>query len=807
MGRINDKERFNLTTWIKITLPIFCLGILSGCVSLIDFETTQNISQDIVATISPEHTVGQSLVSKRPNFNGINLWFRTSKSNIQVTVSLYHSPGERIPLQQITIQAVDGINKVEFDSQSSLPGQSYFIQLTVSQGEIQILGRNEDNYSGGTAYIDSLPIDGDLGFQATYDYEIQGVFADIRDLVSLWNLFLPLSFLLFIPGWVLLDMSTQRIALDIGEQIALSLGLSIAITPLVMVWSSVFGFKWSSASLWAISLVILLIFIWRIALAVTVTNIKGKLTSIHQNFSYSTLLLIAIFILSLFVRFAMVRDVVVPPWVDSVHHSLFTKKIIEMGGIPENYLPHIPIEGSKYHIGYHSLLASFVWLTGLEVPQGMLIFGQVMNAFSVFSVYLFSQVIVKDKRSSLIAALITGLLSLMPAYYVSWGRYTQLTGLLVLPTALYWIASNPSSDKRKFAIFLGGLSLSGLFLIHYRVAIFLACLVLAKWISIMYKKNLSKWKDLADSISTTVLIGLVFILLALPWLIPTMKEFVIPLQFIWKSRHQEFQDIHWDYLTPVFGTGIMVTAILGLILGWIMRRKFSLSLIIWVLLLIGVANPGYFHLPFPGGMINQSSVDIMLFMPLSVLSGFFTSQVIILIQRILANQVQFFRSTIFVIIGFLLAISGARLLLQSINPITILFKDQDRNGIKWISENIPLSETIVINPAPWGYGLYMGQDAGFWISPMTNHRTIPPNVMYGLSLEEVLAVNKYMEEITPLGESPRELWELFKRNDLQYIYIGSRGGILSPSSLVESNLFETLYHEGNNWVFKTIIDP
>jgi hypothetical protein len=206
-------------------------------------------------------------------------------------------------------------------------------------------------------------------------------------------------------------------------------------------------------------------------------------------------------------------------------------------------------------------------------------------------------------------------------------------------------------------------------------------------------------------------------------------------------------------------------------------------------------------------MINQPSVDIMLFMPLSVLSGFFTNQVVIFIQRILANQKQFFRSTLFVILGFLLAISGAKQLLQSINPLTILFREQDRSGINWIRENIPIDETIVINPAPWGYGLFMGQDAGFWISPMTNHRTIPPNVMYGLSLDEVLAMNKYMEEITPLGDSPGELWELFKRNDLKYIYIGSRGGILSPSSLVESNLFDTLYHKDNNWVFKTISDP
>ncbi len=63
----------------------------------------------------------------------------------------------------------------------------------------------------------------------------------------------------------------------------------------------------------------------------------------------------------------------------------------------------------------------------------MLLLGQVFNALSVLAVYLLATSLTKDRLAGLFAALVTGFLSSMPAYYASWGRYTQLVGLLVLP--------------------------------------------------------------------------------------------------------------------------------------------------------------------------------------------------------------------------------------------------------------------------------------------------------------------------------------------------------------------------------------
>ena len=68
----------------------------------------------------------------------------------------------------------------------------------------------------------------------------------------------------------------------------------------------------------------------------------------------------------------------------------------------------------------------------------MLILGQVLNALMIFPVYLLTNKLVKDKTAGIVAAFIIGLITVMPAYYTSWGRYTQLAGLLVLPTTIVW---------------------------------------------------------------------------------------------------------------------------------------------------------------------------------------------------------------------------------------------------------------------------------------------------------------------------------------------------------------------------------
>ena len=75
-------------------------------------------------------------------------------------------------------------------------------------------------------------------------------------------------------------------------------------------------------------------------------------------------------------------------------------------------MPHTYPEADYYHFGFHSALSSFIWLTGYEIHDGMLIFGQVLNAMIVFAVYLLAKTLTKNRRAALTAALIAGVFTL-----------------------------------------------------------------------------------------------------------------------------------------------------------------------------------------------------------------------------------------------------------------------------------------------------------------------------------------------------------------------------------------------------------
>ena len=120
----------------------------------------------------------------------------------------------------------------------------------------------------------------------------------------------------------------------------------------------------------------------------------------------------------------------------------------------------------------------------------------------------------------------------------------------------------------------------------------------------------------------------------------------------------------------------------------------------------------------------------------------------------------------------------------------------------WIKANVPEDETIVINPTGWGYGLYMGNDGGYWISPLTGRVTIPSNALYGQNKEKRVSTNQFVEALLPIGEDATKIYDLLQKYGYDYIYIGERGGVLSPQALSESPYFMVLYNSQNTWIFK-----
>ena len=223
--------------------------------------------------------------------------------------------------------------------------------------------------------------------------------------------------ILLIPGavWLLLFKQDQR---DLPEKIADSIAISISLMAIIAMLFF-FGDQFFSGTL-ILSLFILLD-------GITIFFLIKKRVLNWRNLAWFAGTALVVLLVIAF-RFYQAKDLVFPAWVDSVHHVLITKKIIETGGLPLTLAPELNVP-LYYHYGFHIVAALFSGISRLEPAQAVLWLGQVINALVVLGIYRLGKSIFKKVTPALLAALLVGFAFQMPAYYVTWGRYTLLTGL------------------------------------------------------------------------------------------------------------------------------------------------------------------------------------------------------------------------------------------------------------------------------------------------------------------------------------------------------------------------------------------
>ena len=790
--------------------------------TLKDPESSQEHRGDIVASVNPGQVVGQSFVSRRSGLNGVELWLGlgadSEPTNGNLQVELYHTPQAEGPLLSLPVSfqtiADNATISIPIPPVNDRADHAYYLLFKTSDGTVHVMGREEDIYAGGELYINHLPQDADISFRTSYRYDLAAALSDLGSILcSIW-LVLPLLLTLWLPGALILEFLLTGELDDWGTHTAISVGLSLAIIPVIMLWTSIAGFQWSQWSVYMASGLIAVLYLWRLWQ-------RGALRWNPSKVQPTGLILGMIFLFSLFIRLAMVRDLATPAWVDSVHHGTLTRLILDLGGIPQSYMPYIDLQHANYHFGFHSALATFQWLSGLKLHTGMLVYGQVLNALSIFSAYLLTVTFTRNRSAGLVAALITGIFSPMPAYYASWGRYTQLAGLLILPAAVASVVQlwpqishseiQPAAHTRRWGwVLAGAIATAGLLLVHYRVAAFLAVLLFAHWIT--YNSRALWYRSLAKTIKPSTIWSLVIggcgLILTLPWWPETISQFIVP--FTEQSNTIStlppfFAGFAWNLLTAASGRLVLYLAGLGLILAILLRRWLWPSIVLWVAGMFLLSNLS--ALGIPGlDLINTTSVQITLFLPLSLLIGFLFAWVLEGINSRLPTRFQNPYWAVVLLTGGILSLYGARALLPILNPITLLSCAPDEPAIVWLDKHIPEGESVLINPFLWGYGIYAGQDGGSWITPLAGRKTLPPPVLYGMvnQPEKARAIIDQTSQVLDLNRDPEALYEYLRLEGIHYVFLGARGGALSPQALRDSPLFQLLYAEDGAWIFKLL---
>lgn len=806
-----------------LVIFLFILGLtISSCVNLNDPEASQEYRADVVGKVTVNSSVGQTFISRRSSLRSIQIWYfldtEVAPQSGNLDARLYTSPDEKTPISSYTISFSNLANNnsltIPFEIQSNAPDQSYYLELTSNSGELLIYGRNEDVYPDGQSYINRAAENADLSFRLSYEYGFPSLREDILQIISISYLLIPLLLLLWVPGRLVLDLLPIRDEIDVVEKLAMSFGLSIAFTPLLLLWTSTIGLRWQRASAILFYGLCFIIFVWIKRDTIREFIFKPKIGEPRKLFLPISFLTIVIFVL--ITRVAMVRDMAAPAWVDSVHHALIADLITEQGKYPDTYYPLVAVDPATYHPGFHSIIAAFRWMTDMEIHTALLLLGQVFNILMVFGVYLFTKTLTKSSHAGLFAALISGLMTPMPAYYTSWGRYTQLAGLLILPTVsilLVWVINRmvaeyslPNSRKtwRRTlpSITVAGGVLAGLYLTHYRVSLFTITLI-GVFILIAFLGNIKhkvKLKGLLLATGVVVFIGIISLVLTTVWWPKALSSLILPRLTVESATVRLFSDFSWYYLTTALGTWAMILAGLGAILGLLQRERFVIILLLWVCALFFFANLGSFNLP-GAQFVNNTSVTIMLFIPISTLAGYFIASLLININMWIIKPWRYLYQAVASIAVIVLMVISAQAIIPILNPITILAREVDIKAMDWIEDNIPGNEVIMINPFSWGYGMYAGSDGGYWISPIASRPTMPPPILYGLNQELGTKVVKISSEVIALSNDPDALHQYLTDQGIQYIYLGAKGGALSPRTLSQSTKFKTLYHVEDTWVF------
>jgi len=813
------------------------LSLSKGCAgSIVETDNIQERLDMAAPLIAGSQTVGQTFVSHYSRLSAVELLLVVYPHDglppaapRHLTFHLRSDPQDEADIVTLTVDTSNWKHndpyRFSFPPQADSAGKTYYFFLDATEGNRTTVWHNSfDAYGEGMLYLNGQPGEGDLHFKTYYDYNLASMAHDIwRGLRGGAWLILPLLVLFTLPGYLLHSLMPFESELDPLEHLALAVGLSLALTPLGLLLCSAVGIALNGTRVLIAAAALSIGALWRL----TSTGFRDLRRWRSSTDRFFIVAFLFIFFVSLLLRFLHIRNLVVPAWIDSVHHTLITQLIVAKGGVPQSYEPLLPIGKFVYHFGFHSLVAVLHWLTGLEIPRAMLVVGQVINGLMVLSAYLLVKCLTGRRLAGLFGALIVGLISLMPAYYVSWGRYTQLTGLALLPTAITFTmkgvgaktarrglpnprppTSNPSARLRAgLQLPIAAVSVAGLLLTHYRVLIFYGCFVLAY---LLYETFARRGQPSVFLIywGRAAMICLLAALLTLPWLVNLVRA-LLPLATL-PSRMQgapSYNVASYDLIMIGRNRGLIALSVCGFLWGLYKRERAVILTALWVALAIVITNPTILGFSSTW-LINNDSLAIALFVPFAILGGYFLASLQYSIPNI-QSPISNLKHLMLAIAIVLVALWGAGGMLSIVNPATVLATRDDVAAMDWIRRHAPSDARFLINVRHWQGGTYVGNDGGYWIPLLTGRDTIlPPAIYIYGSAEYVKGINDLAEEIIAI-ESFDEVEEDFPRtrqllddNGVTHVYIGARGGSITPQMFMGSSYYRPVYSNGAVWIFQ-----
>jgi hypothetical protein len=592
----------------------------------------------------------------------------------------------------------------------------------------------------------------------------------------------------WLPGAAVLAWQPNRRRTGL-EGLAVSFGLGMAIIALAALAGRIASFSFTPP------LLMLLEFLSMVVLIAGVARRKAG----FRLSVFASLEILALLVL-LGLRFFQARDLALPAWVDSIHHTFLVRMILERGGLPADLLPWIP-GPFYYHFGFHSAAAVVAALSGLSPDRVILVFGQILGAAAALSVYRLAMAFRADRRRALLAMALAGFVAQMPAYYLAWGRYTLLAGMVLLPLAMAEavefaartprraLASQPRLIPKKWSGIKRGLRgqatgvrlailTAGVLLTHYLAGILLAVfLVLIGACILLRDDRRERFPGLALSIGAGTA-------MALPWLLQMLRnssgsvgvDVITLTDSIDAVYFANYTGYLWKLLGPLRNYLFLGAGLLAALAAMLRRGPLRL-LALWGLIL------GLQTLPW-GLRIEPFRPDhlaIVLFLPAAILAAHGFCRLAEWVHR----RRPVLRPRIF-LAGAMLGccLAGVWQTRTIVPPTTVFADSDDRAAVMWAGANTPPDAVFLINTAPWQSGLYRGVDGGWWLLPLADRRTLLPPMLFSFAAPGyVRQVNQLAYEVFRLNGCTDALRDLVREQGVTHIYIKEGAGSLKAADL------------------------
>jgi len=810
--------RFSATKIGLVMLVCLGWGFLSGCKAYnvgvqprapLEFLLTseQTLGQTFTATYAGLAGLQLLLVPREPGEGNLLLHLRRGLDSVEDVATA------RLPVAEIERE---GFYSVNFSSIKESSQTDYYVLLELEGQGVLAVGASEgESYLQGALYQDGSPQDAQLAFHLLYD---SGMRASglLKELLQWTGLLIVVVYLCVLPGWALLSLVWgEWKTLRWPERLGLACGVSLAVYPLLFLWTDVVFLHLGAFYAWLPGGVGLLYLLWRVYKRWQAGD-RIRLKKINLSAPDTALLLILGLVIA--TRLWSVRTLDLSMWGDSVHHTMITQLLLDHNGLFSSWQPYANIELFSYHFGFHSFSAVFSWIISLPPTKAVLYAGQIINVLAVFCLVPLARRLSNSVWAAPVVVLIAGLLVKMPMYYVNWSRYTQLAGQVILPVAIYlvWVMLD-ELPSRLSSLAVSILAAIGLLLTHYRVAVFYALFLIA------YLVFDAGRRKLRYILQQYIWLGLGVGLLFLPWLLRISKGEILETFFHQittpSAKVSEFTRQYnemgplTNYLPVVVWLAFLFAA------GWALWRneRGLRTMLGWSILVLLAANPDWLGLPGMGSLGNFT-VMIASYIPAALMIG---SAVAWLIERLVpigrwAPDIQ--RAIILNLVAVLFAVGiwGARQRLADVDISTYsLVTRPDLRAAAWMDDNLPKTSILLVNNFPAFVTARVGSDAGWWL-PLIAHRQIvlPPLQSLAEKGESSYTnLNRLMSYIDTNGLSAPGLLEKLQKNQITHIYIGqqqgkvnSQGEYFSVDEMLLSPFFQPIYHQDRTWVFE-IVNP